>query len=507
MPKGLITLNLLADGLQERLERIRQGLLSLSEQACAGAFELRRGEKLLKSTISLCVDCLAHVPAVVYVIENRVLIRKHCPRHGLADAVLENDPSYYHLSNRDQWGRRYAREGVVEVPQFEGGCCGGGECGAQDTGAGAAPRGITDQRTNKTCTMLVELTNACNLACPVCYADAKGDRMLPLEVFKRHILEMIALKGGLDSVQLTGGEATLHPDFMKMLAFLHEQPGVKKIYLPTNGILLGRPEFAANLAPFRDRLMVLLQFDGHERQTNMALRDADTAALRDRVIENLGRHAIQMQLTMTLTKGVNEDQAGWVVDTGMKHAHVKVIALQPATYSGRYEMAPDPMHRLTVSDMVKAVVGQVKRRTRERDFVPIPCSHPNCGWITLYVRRCGMTFNIVKHVDLPSVMGRVANRTLLETGELREVVGTKSEGPVGRIAVAIGRKLIRSTDVFGVAIKPFMDRFNYDQDRISACCHHLLDTQGRPVSFCEYNALIRPTDSWERLPRLAEARL
>lgn len=505
MRETLMRLNLLSEGLAERLERIRRGLLPLSAAACAAGFELRGDEKLLKSTISVCAQCLEHVPAVVYVLENRVLIRKRCPQHGLADAVLENDRSYYHLSNRDQWGRRYEEDGVVEVPRYEGGCC-GGECGPDGAGAAAAGGEITDQRANKTCTMLVEVTNACNLACPVCYADAKGDRVLPLELFKRHILEMIELKGGLDSVQLTGGEATLHPDFMKMLAFLHEQPGVKKIYLPTNGILLGRPEFAAGLAPFRDRLMVLLQFDGHERRTNMALRDADTAGLRDRVIRNMGRHAIQMQLTMTLTRGVNEDQAGWVVETGMKHSHVKVIAMQPATYSGRYEMAPDPMNRLTVSDMVKAVVGQVRRRTREKDFVPIPCSHPNCGWITLYVRRFGMTFNIVKHVDLPAVMGRVANRTLLKTGELREVVGTKGGGLVKRIAAGIGRKLIRSTDVFGVAIKPFMDRFSYDQDRISACCHHLLDTQGRPVSFCEYNALIRPSDSWERLPMLEGAR-
>jgi uncharacterized radical SAM superfamily Fe-S cluster-containing enzyme len=330
--------------------------------------------------------------------------------------------------------------------------------------------------------------------------------MLPLEIFKQHILKMIELKGELDSVQLTGGEATLHPDFFEMLAFLQGQKAVKKIYLPTNGILAARPEFAARLAAYRDRLMVLLQFDGHDRQTNMALRDADTAKLRDRVIESLGTHDIQMQLTMTLTKSVNEDQAGWVVDTGMKHSHVKVIAMQPATYSGRYDLKPDPMNRLTLSDMVKAIVSQVRRRTKEEDFVPIPCSHPNCGWITLYVRRFGMTFNIVKHVDLPAVMGRVANRTLLSTGELREVVGTKKNGLAGRIAAGIGKKVIRSTDVFGVAIKPFMDRFNYDQDRVSACCHHLLDTEGRPVSFCEYNALIRPSDSWERMPLLNETR-
>jgi uncharacterized radical SAM superfamily Fe-S cluster-containing enzyme len=73
------------------------------------------------------------------------------------------------------------------------------------------------------------------------------------------------------------------------------------------------------------------------------------------------------------------------------------------------------------------------------------------------------------------------------------------------VGTEIGKKLIRSTDVFGIAVKPFMDRYNYDQDRISACCHHLLDTQGRPVSFCEYNARLRPGDSWEPFPRLREA--
>jgi hypothetical protein len=85
-------------------------------------------------------------------------------------------------------------------------------------------------------------------------------------------------------------------------------------------------------------------------------------------------------------------------------------------------------------------------------------------------------------------------------------VGTKKAGLAGQIAAGVGRRLIRSTDVFGIAIKPFMDRFNYDQDRISACCHHMLDTQGHPVSFCEYNALIRPSDSWELLPTIEEAR-
>ena len=46
--------------------------------------------------------------------------------------------------------------------------------------------------------------------------------------------------------------------------------------------------------------------------------------------------------------------------------------------------------------------------------------------------------------------------------------------------------------VLTISIKPFMDAWTYDQDRIDACCVHILDPEGNPVSFCEYNAVNRP---------------
>ena len=75
---------------------------------------------------------------------------------------------------------------------------------------------FADQIANKSCTILVEVTNACNLACPVCYSDARGDRKMPLAAFKEYIRRLIERKGALDSVQLTGGEAVLHPEFFEI---------------------------------------------------------------------------------------------------------------------------------------------------------------------------------------------------------------------------------------------------------------------------------------------------
>ena len=481
--------------LAVRLETLRVKLVAMEEPSAVELFRLKDFDRVLKTTISLCPDCLAHVPALVFTRSGRVFMRKLCDSHGHSEALLENDENFYHLSNKDRWGRRFAAGKVVDFPVLPDDCTGG--CNGDDMSAGD----FADQMANKSCTILVEVTNACNLTCPVCYSDAHGNRKMPLAVFKDYILRLIEHKGPLDSVQLTGGEAVLHPEFWEMVAFLHEQR-VKKIVLPTNGIAFTDPDVASRLAPFRDKLMVLLQFDGRQPDTNRTMRDANTTRIRDQVIENLGRLGIQMQLTMTITLGVNDQEVGWVVETGFRHPHVKVVALQPVTYSGRYELAQDARRRMTLSDCVKAVANQIRQRVKPGDFKPIPCSHPNCGWITLFVQRFGLTANIARHIDLDQAMNRVSNRTLLNSDELRSVVSTKQNGLVNRVGLWAGRKLIRSTDVFAIAIKPFMDRFNYDQDRISACCHHLLDTKGNPVSFCEYNARLRPGDSWDPFPLL-----
>ncbi len=481
--------------LAARLDELRQQLSGMEEKAAVEFFQPKNCERPLKTTISLCADCLDHVPALVFARDGKVFLHKVCDRHGSAEAILENDENFYHLSNKDRWGKCFATDKVMDFPAFAGACGCEGGCSAPNE------MDFADQMANKSCTILVEVTNACNLACPVCYSDAKGDRKMPLATFKEYILRLIERKGALDSVQLTGGEAVLHPEFWEMVAFLYGQ-SVKKIYLPTNGIAFANADIADRLAPFQDKIMVLLQFDGQQAETNRAMRDANTARVRDQVLENLGRLGIHTQLTMTITGGVNDREVGWVVETGLRHGNVKVIALQPVTYSGRYQMRQDPLRRMTLSDCVKAVVAQVRHRSKPEDFKPIPCSHPNCGWITLFVQRFGLTANIARHINLDQVMNQVSNRTLLNSGELRSVIGTKQNNLLSRVGLWAGRNLVRSTDVFAIAIKPFMDRYNYDQDRISACCHHLLDTKGNPVSFCEYNARSRPRDSWEGFPML-----
>ncbi len=494
-----------AEPFAARLDRLSQCLRSFDYATVRRTFDVPPSARLLKTTISLCSKCLAHVPAAVYAEVGKVWIGKRCDLHGVSQAILENDERYYFLSNKDRCGRRYAPDKVMEIPEFGGACCGAGES-CETSVSSPWLQDFSDQRGNKTCTVLLEITDACNLACRVCYADSKGDRILPFETFRDYVHDLIALKGGLDSVQITGGEASLHPQFWEIVAFLHAEPSVAKIYLPTNGIEFVKAGIAERLRPFRDKLLVLLQFDGADAQTNSTLRQAKPQQVREKLLAKLDKLGIPMQLTMTLARGVSEGEIAWVVRQGVQRRNVRLVAMQPATYSGRFDLNPDPVDRMTLSDVVKGVVAGLGRVSRENDFLPIPCSHPNCGWVTLFARRFGVFVNIARQVDLNAVMNKVAYKTLLDQREMQSIIGTKRTGWLQRLAALVGRKLIRPQDVFGIAIKPFMDRFSYDQDRIANCCHHMLDTQGQLVSFCEYNARLRPGDSWAAFPKLERHR-
>lgn len=485
------------------LERIRSWLQTLDESAAQDSFKVGEGGRLLKSTISVCNNCLEFSPAVIYELENRVWINASCEQHGLTTSLIENDASFYRLSNKDEWGVRYDNTRVFDIPAYSSCCSNASSCGTRTPSTAAPASNHHDQMSNKSCTVLLEVTNACNLACRVCYADAKGDRILSVDEIRNFISDLVDDKGFLDSVQVTGGEATIHPEFWEIVDWLYRQDGIGKIYLPTNGIEFSKPEIAARLKRYRDKLLVLLQYDGGSDDTNMALRRADTLKVREKSIRMLDKLGVCMQLTMTIAQDISEEQIAWVVAQGLKHHHVRLVGMLPTFYTGRYQLAIDDKRRPTLSTVVKAVSDGMPKQVTARDFIPIPCSHPNCGWTTLFARRFGLLFNITQKIDLESVMNEVAYKTVLDKDEIHSVIGGGRASWLGRLLTAIGRKLIRPSDVFGIAIKPFMDRYNFDYDRVSNCCHHILNTRGELVSFCEYNTRLRDTDSWAAKQQLS----
>jgi MoaA/NifB/PqqE/SkfB family radical SAM enzyme len=76
---------------------------------------------------------------------------------------------------------------------------------------------------------------------------------VPLADLKRRIQGVIDRKGGIEILQLSGGEPTLHPQFFELLRWLQDHPKIDYVLLNTNGLRMVSDEaFATELgAAFR----------------------------------------------------------------------------------------------------------------------------------------------------------------------------------------------------------------------------------------------------------------
>jgi len=80
-----------------------------------------------------------------------------------------------------------------------------------------------------------ELLDKCSFNCPFCYIVGHShNRIVPFKKTKPHIEDLLDL--GLLYCTLTGGEATLHPEFFEIYSFLKQRGVIVEIY--TNGSLI-----------------------------------------------------------------------------------------------------------------------------------------------------------------------------------------------------------------------------------------------------------------------------
>jgi hypothetical protein len=415
--------------------------------------------------------------------------------HGEFRALLASDAAHYY---------EFAPES-----RPSGGCCGPSGCGSA--------------LGNHSCTVLIEICERCNLSCPTCFAGSSPahTQMMSLATFRERLAGLVAQgKAGADMIQLSGGEPTVHPDLLTMLDELF-RAGFFNVTLNSNGIKLARPEFVAELARCVDRyeaarLYVYLQLDGFEPGTHDRLRGrADLLPLKRRALHNCIEAGLRVHPVMTLTRGINDHEVGAFVGLALEHAAIKHVVIQPAMYSGRYDN-PRRADRLTLADAARLVAEQLDVFEPE-DFGPIPCADPNCHAIAVAVRAEGELIPVSRYFP------RYENWSDGDARELVEAFTDTINGPDG-IAAAVrwimsedrGNGALHDLDedtvdrlldvlagvdpdsrdlwdrLLTVSIKPFMDAWTYDQDRIDRCCVHILDSEGTPVSLCEFNAVTRP---------------
>lgn len=465
-------------------------------------------ERLLKRTVSRCPVCHAACPAEVWRVDGgsaktaMVVLKRTCPRHGQASMCIASDARFYWLAKGQ--------------PENVNGCCGATACdAAKDATAGslgrnAQGRGDAPFETLSTCLALIEVVHSCNLACPTCYADSpvgSGDRVdaVPLADLQHRIQGVISRKGKIEILQLSGGEPTLHPEFFELLEWTRDHPAIDYVLLNTNGVrIANEPEFAARLGGMfaRGGLQLYLQFDGAQEAGQRRLRGADLRATRRRALERCAEVNVPVTLAMTVTQD-NLPHVWEAIEFGLPCPHVHGITFQPVFGSGRI---PDPFRvsrsvlrkgfrstgrdegpnasqitRLNTADILLAAVGQSQGKLRFEDFTPLPCGDPNCATIGYLIRHEGRVHSISEFIDFSQLQGFLQDKVHYTLEDLARC-GCENE-PLGELLKNLE---VKPSLAFRVMVKPFMDAWTWDQDRIDRCCTHVIRPDGKLDSFCRY---------------------
>jgi hypothetical protein len=441
-------------------------------------------ETLLKRTTSRCPVCREPAPAEVIRVsrgnEAKVYLKKTCAQHGESSVCIASDARFYWLAQGD--------------PQNA--CCGGAACCASDEGQpgtlgrNAAGRGDGPFETLSTCLALIEIVNSCNLACPTCFADspvgATGPKLdaIPLADLQRRIDGVIARKGPIEILQLSGGEPTLHPQFFELLAWTQSHPSIGYVLLNTNGVRIATDsDFADRLAKtfVERRFQLYLQFDGPQEAGQRELRGADLRAMRDRTIRRCEAMSLPVTLAMTVTPH-NLPHVWAAIEYGLQFPNVRGVAFQPMFLSGRNASAPArPAERLNTADVILAAVAQAAGKLRFEDFTPLPCGDPNCATIGYLLKTPAGIRSVSDFIDFSAMQGFLHDKINYTLGDLSQC-GCENQ-PLAEMMHAFE---LTESDTFRLFIKPFMDAWTWDQDRIDRCCTHVIRPDGQLDSFCRY---------------------
>lgn len=446
-----------------------------------------QGKKILSNTESLCPHCLQRIPAARVEWGDDIYLEKTCPEHGyfLVPVWRGQQPSY------KSWVKPRKR---VETAAISGGQGCPFECGH------------CQEHRQSICSVLLEVTNRCNLDCPVCFASA-GEEEVPdpdLETIKGWYQRLLA-SGGPYNIQLSGGEPTLRDDLPEIIA-LGRSLGFSFFQLNTNGLRLSRePEFLGALKQ-AGLSTVFLQFDGTRRDIYLQLRGRDILAEKLEVIKLCGEAGVGVVLVPTVVPGVNDQNLGEIIQLAVENIPVvRGVHFQPISYIGRYPFQPTEQQRITIPEVMRRIVQQTAEKIKMVDFRPSSIWDGLCAFHANYVLMPdGELLPTTKH-DEKSYLENCCDGSCRDDiwGEPKQVskfIVSRWSAPKPSAQMqksCCNQKVEKdSLDLFLERMKnytfcisgmAFQDVWNLELERLRYCSVHVVTPDGKFIPFCAYN--------------------
>ena len=499
-------------------------------------------------TQSVCPQCFAEgqlrsddprawCDAMLVSHDNSVWLRRWCATHGATESLYEEDLALWRA--RAGWSTPTSHV----IP---------------DRAGNAAPfpygyrDGLPQAHGQHTCILVLNITDRCNYGCMTCYASAKSpgtpvprhERPDIADVL-RTVQVVIEREGGaLGVLMLSGGEPTVREDLPQLIEALLPLP-INRVMINTNGRRIARDgKFLDFLTAHRDRVEVYLQFDGVKSSTYQTLRGEDVAQEKLCALERLNERGIWTTLVTTVTRGVNEDELGDVLQLALNTPRVSGWAIQPVFGSGRHA-GFDPLNRATPTGVLSRLGAQSGGVLQADDFVPLPCSHKDCCDISYMLKLPSGEWK-----SLPKLLGRdelknwihlAANTIAFEdlrpalsevvkSGALTRVFSEQLRCGTPRLALDLGRLcdcVPGVPEVLGalwdralkrheasamqslaertlrITVKMFMDAHTLHAARLKQCCVHTgtFEADPRRYSFCWRWLFSDATDFPDEMPQ------
>ena len=454
-----------------------------------------------KMTQSTCPECLKVVTTQVVFQDNKVYFLKQCPQHGESKALVSEDAEYY------QRAYQYARPGSQPLrfsTEVNHGC---------PTDCGLCP-----SHQQHTCLPIIEITDYCNLECPVCIVNNQHANHMSESDYRRMIEQLIKHEGTLETITLSGGEPTSHPLFLDFVD-IATRAEIGRVSVVTNGLRIAKSKkFCEALK--QKNVYVILQFDGFTDEVQEKIRGVPLMQTKWQALENLREFNIATQLAFVPARGVNEHQLGDAVRLLLERDHILSLLIQPLAHSGQGGgvFPHDPMDRLTIPGVINSIDQQTQGAVCREDFIPLPCSHPQCVSLTYLLKLDdGQYMPFSRFVDLRKHLDLFQQTATIEPNEytedtLREVIDDlwSAAGEIpdcDKIVKALKRALLEMFPNQGssrneliriserqaktIFIHHYMDRHDFDLERLMKCCHHYPQIDGRIMPAYDFNMFHR----------------
>ena len=177
----------------------------------------------------------------------------------------------------------------------------------------------------------ISVTDKCNLRCRYCMpeegvADLGHENILTFEEIHRVVVA--AAKLGITKYRLTGGEPLVRRGIVGLVEQMKQIPGVEKITMTTNGILL--PQMAEKLKEAGlDRVNISLDSLRHDRYREITRGgDLNQAIAGINAASKAG--LVPIKLNVVMMKGFNDDEILDFVQLTLQHDYeVRFIELMP----------------------------------------------------------------------------------------------------------------------------------------------------------------------------------